>query len=68
MFHMCIPGAAAGALPEHDSSAAGPGAVGPLRPGRPLAIDCPGTMFAKLDALTTPTPLDKTDVMKGLED
>lgn len=58
---VCIPWAVAGALPVHDSSSAGSRAVGPLWPGRPLAVHRPGTMFTELDALTSTAPLDKTD-------
>lgn len=56
---LCIPWAVAGALPVHDSSSTGSRAVRPLRPGWPLAIHSPGTMFAELDALTSTTPLKR---------
>lgn len=60
---MCVrvflPGAGAGALPVHDPSPAGPGAVGPLGPGGPLAVDGPGTVLPIFNTLTPPAPLQQ---------
>lgn len=54
-----LPRTGAGAFPVHDSASTGSWAVGPLRPCWPLAMDSLGSVLAKFDALTPPTPLEK---------
>lgn len=63
---VCSPWAIAGALPVHDPSTAGPGAVGPLGPGWPLTMDGLRTVVPVLDTLTFTAPLE--DRHEGTEE